>query len=279
MKTVCTIQRLLIACLICFPMVLAGTMADAAGQAAEYCGNKPVKVGYFKLGYRFYVENGKEKGMNVDILEELRKRTGCTFVSQEMSFARIWTELASGDLDMSLSGIWSPERDKTLWCAPSITSKNYAVLGSKARASVHSEGDFLKNGTLQFGVVRGYTHGKELDLWLKKMREAGRVEESANVDILFEKLKQGRIDGIFAFPFVYRKLLKELQMKDAAEVQDWFPEEKGIIGCTMLTKSRFSEAEANRWRALIRQMQSDGTLKKIFTRYVSPAEADQMLKF
>jgi polar amino acid transport system substrate-binding protein len=236
-------------------------------------------VGYFKLGYRYYVDNGTEKGMNVDILEEFSKRTGCSFVTQEMSFARIWSDLASGDLDMSLSGIWSPERDKTLWCAPSITSKNYVVLGASARSSVKSEDDFLKNSKLQFGVVRGYTHGKALDVWLKKMREAGRVEESANVEVLFEKLKLGRLDGIFAFPFVYRKLLTELNMKGITAVQDWFPEEKGIIGCTMLTKSRFSEAEASRWRALIRQMQSDGTLKRIFNKYVSASEAEQMLAF
>jgi len=278
MKTVSFLQRSFLFCLVCLALLLPGNRLQAAGPA-DYCANKPVKVGYFKLGYRYYVENGKEKGMNVDILEEFRKRTGCSFVTQEMSFARIWSDLASGDLDMSLSGIWSPERDKTLWCAPSITSKNYVVLGAAARSSVKNEDDFLKNSKLQFGVVRGYTHGKALDAWLKKMREAGRVEESANVDVLFEKLKLGRLDGIFAFPFVYRKLLTELNMKGTTVVQDWFPEEKGIIGCTMLTKSRFSEAEANRWRDLIRQMQSDGTLKKIFNKYVSASEAEQMLAF
>ena len=47
----------------------------------------------------------------------------------------------------------------------------------------------------------------------------------------------------------------------------------------MLVKSRFSEAEAGRWTALVRQMREDGTLKRIFTRYVSAAEADKMLDF
>ena len=278
MKTVYYNSKTVLFCFICLTVLLSPNWLQAAG-AADYCANKPIKVGYFKLGYRYYVENGKEKGMNVDILEEFRKRTGCSFVTQEMSFARIWSDLASGELDMSPSGIWSPERDKTLWCAPSIASKNYVVLGAAARSSVKNEDDFLKNSKLQFGVVRGYTHGKALDAWLKKMREAGRVEESANVDVLFEKLKLGRLDGIFAFPFVYRKLIGELNIKGTTAVQDWFPEEKGIIGCTMLTKSRFSEAEANRWRALIRQMQSDGTLKRIFNKYVSASEAEQMLAF
>ena len=255
----------------------------AAGHASASedfdCGEAPIRVGFFKLGYRYYVENGVEKGMNIDILEEITHRTGCRFTSQEMSFARIWSDLGSGDLDLSLSGIWSAERDKTLWCAPSITSKNYVVLGANAKGAVRSAEDFLANTKLQFGVVRGYTHGKELDVWLENLRAEGRVEESANVDILFEKLKLGHIDAIYAFPFVYRKLIAELNIREAVEVHDWFPEDKGIIGCTMLTKSRFSEADANKWRTLIRQMQSDGTLKRIFTRYVSEDEADKMLDF
>lgn len=269
--------RTVLVCLLCLAAVLAGNQAASAGPFE--CGSKPIRVGYFKLGYRFYVENGQEKGMNVDIMDEFRKRTGCAFVTQEMSFARIWSDMASGELDMSLSGIWSPERDKTLWCAPSITSKNYVVVGAAAKSAVRSKEDFLNNSKLLFGVVRGYTHGKEQDTWLQKLRQAGRVEESANVDILFEKLKQGRVDGIFAFPFVYRKLISELGMKERAMVHDWFPEDKGIIGCTMLTKSRFSETEANKWKALIRQMQKDGTLKRIFTKYVTAAEADLMLSF
>lgn len=263
---------------ICLALFLTGTAS--ASPESYGCSDKPIRVGYFKLGYRFYVENGKEKGMNVDILEEFKKRTGCSFTTQEMSFARIWSDLASGQLDMSLSGIRSPERDKTLWCAESITSKNFVVVGEAAKkAGVRSGDAFLGNSKLVFGVVRGYTHGKLQDAWLQKVRQSGRVEESANTDILFEKLKQGRIDGIFAFPFVYRKLISELGLKDTVAVQDWFPADKGIIGCTMMPKSRFSQAEADRWQALIRQMQKDGTLKRIFTRYVTAAEADQMLDF
>ena len=255
----------------------------AAGHASASedfdCGEAPIRVGFFKLGYRYYVDNGVEKGMNIDILEEITRRTGCRFTSQEMSFARIWSDLGSGDLDVSLSGIWSAERDKTLWCAPSIASKNYIVISAKAKGVARSAEDFLADSKLQFGVVRGYTHGKELDAWLEKLRAAGRVEESANVDILFEKIKLGHIDAIFSFPFVYRKLITELNISEVVEVQDWFPSDKGIIGCTMLTKTRFSEAEANNWRALIRLMQSDGTLKRIFTRYVTEDEANSMLDF
>ena len=60
------------------------------------CGNAPIRVGQFKLGYRYYVEDGHEKGMNKDIMEEIEKRTHCRFIVQEMPFARLWADLASG---------------------------------------------------------------------------------------------------------------------------------------------------------------------------------------
>jgi polar amino acid transport system substrate-binding protein len=258
---------------------LLGHSTNAFADENIYCGDKTIRVGMFKLGYRYYVEDGKEKGMNVDILQEFRKRTNCKMVSQEMTFARIWEDLAKGELDMSLSGIWSKERDATLWTAPSIASKNYVIVGKNALSTVKNSDDFLTNDKLVFGVVRGYTHGKELDVYLSKLREKNRVEESSNVDILFEKIKSGHVDAIFSFPFVYRKLLSELNIGESTLVQDWFPEDNGIIGCTMLAKSTFSEAESNKWKELSRQMQSDGTLKSIFMRYVSPEEAEKMLSF
>jgi len=276
-KNFCAVLVFLVACLFCLTLCVPVNEAISGGLID--CGSKPIKVGYFKLGYRFYIENGQEKGMNVDIIQEFRKRTGCKFVAQEMSFARIMADLASNELDVSLSGIWSKERERTLWMIPSIASKNYAVIGAGAGSSVRNAQDFLNNSKLQFGVVRGYTHGKELDKWLNKMRQSGRVEESANVDILFEKLKEGRIDGMFSFPFVYRKAISDLKLENKVFIQDWSPEDKGIIGCTMLNKSRFSEIESKRWNALIQQMHEDGTLKRIFIRYVTEDEANKMLDF
>jgi polar amino acid transport system substrate-binding protein len=258
-------------------LLLAAACPALAGEPLS-CGQSPIRVAYFRLGYRFYVEDGQDKGMNVDILQEIARRSGCQFSTQEMTFARIWADLESGDVDVSPSGIWSATRDRFLWCVPSIISKNSVVIGAAAGAKVHGAGEFLADDTLVFGVVRGYTHGKEPDAWLETLRAKGRVEESASVDVLFEKLKLGRIDALFAFPFVYRKFLAG-QDAPAALVQDWFPQDKGILGCTMLAKRRFSEPEANQWRALIRQMQADGTLKRIFMRYVSEAEANQMLAF
>lgn len=273
-KKVCARFRLL---LLCFIISLISTPPATAGPVD--CGSTPIRVAQYTLGFRYYVEDSQEKGINKDILDELRKRTGCSFIVQEMPFARIWTDLGSGDLDISMSGVWSAEREKTLWCAQTITSKWYAVLRSESASSVRSASDFLANKKLVFGVVRGFTHSIGNDKWLEEMRQEGRVEESVNIDALAEKLKEGHIDGMFSLPYVYRKQLPDLHMEHLVLIQDWSLDDKEIVGCMMMTKRRFSEDEANRWKMIIQEMQSDGTLKRIFRRYLPAAEAEKMLDF
>jgi polar amino acid transport system substrate-binding protein len=259
--------------------ILLGLSGAPASAGQVDCGTTPIRVAQYSLGLRYYVEGGQEKGINKDILDELRKRTGCTFVVQEMPFARIWADLNSGNLDISMSGVWSSEREKTLWCAQTITSRWYALLRTESASSVRSAEEFLANKKLIFGVVRGFTHGVGHDKWLAKMRQEGRVEESATIDLLAEKLKKGRVDGMLSLPYVYRKQLPELQMERHVLIQDWALDEKEIVGCMMMTKSRFSETEVSKWKQIIRQMHGDGTLKRIYSRYLPAGEVKKALDF
>lgn len=243
------------------------------------CGLRPISLAYFEFGYQYYEQDGQGHGIDKDLVDELAQRTGCQFSTQVLPRARVWAELASGRLDMSVAGIQNPERDRFAWFAPYERAKNYAVLRLATAATVHQRTDFLAQNALQFGVVRGFKHGDELDQWLEPLRQAQRVQESASVNQLVEQLKLKHIDGLFAQPAVYRKLLLDHQMEDEVTLQDWAPQDKGVIGSLILSKSRFSTVEAARWQALMRELKRDGTLARIFRRYVSAEEVRKMLDF
>jgi polar amino acid transport system substrate-binding protein len=243
------------------------------------CGSKPIGLAYFEFGFFYFENDGHGKGIDKDVVDELAVRTGCKFVTQVMPRARVFVDLASGELDMSVVGIKTPEREQFAWFIPYATAKNYTLVVGTAGSSVRDAEGFLNRSQLQFGVVRGFKHGEEQDKWLEKMRQAARVEESASVNILFEKLKLGRINGMFSQPAVYRKNMKDMNMGSEVSIQDWFPSDKGVIGSLMLAKARFSEAEAARWGNIIREMRTDGTMERIFARYVSAAEAKKLLVF
>lgn len=263
---------------ILFTMLLVAIAPFAVAGSVD-CGKAPIRLALYETGSFYFIENGQARGSDKDILEELIKRSGCRFETTVMVRARIWADLASGDLDMSMSGIQTPERDKFAWFAPYLTMKNYAIVDVDVARKVRQSSDFLAQPTLQFGVVRTFKHGDYHDRWLDTMRAAGRVQESTDVETLFRKLKERRVDAIFSQPPTYRKKIADLGMESRIQVQDWTPGEKGVPHGLILAKSRFDEKDAEQWRALIERMRKDGTLKKIFSRYLPEDEAARILEF
>jgi len=257
-------------------LLLASSMA-AAGPVN--CGTKPIRLAFYEYGYFYFEKDKRPAGIDHDIVDELQKRSGCTFESLHMVRARIWADLASGDLDMSVSGIQNAERDKFAWFATYLTMKNYALVSTQVARKVARADDFIAMPNLKFGVVRAFKHGADQDRWLETLRLQQRVEESADAGTLFNKLKDRRIDALFSQPPVYRKLIQDLDMHKDVQVMDWTPTEKGVPHGLILAKSRFSETDASLWRALIDKMRSDGTLQRIYSRYLPTAEAKRLLDF
>ncbi|MBK9348121.1 MAG: transporter substrate-binding domain-containing protein [Burkholderiales bacterium] len=263
-------------------MALAGgwLCASMAAQAVGInCGDKPIRLAFYEYGNLYYQDKQQALGIDKDVADELMQRSGCRFDVQEMARARIWADLASGDLDMSVSGIENPERNKFAWFAHYLRMKNYAVVRTDIARQVQTAASFLQQPRLQFGAVRAFKHGVEQDQWLDALRAAQRVQDSANAQTLFKKLKEGRIDALFSQPPVYRKYLQDLGLQGQVVVQDWTPSEKGVAHGLILAKSRFSEADARQWQALVTGLRTDGTLKRIYNRYLPADEAAALLDF
>lgn len=253
-----------------------GLAFPATGAAGPVdCGSRPIRLAFYEYGYLY----DQDRGIDRDVVDELVRRTGCAFEFQVMPRARIWADLAAGTLDMSVSGIQTAERDRFAWFAPYLSMKNYALVHASLAAQVRHAEDFLAQPELTFGVVRAFRHGAEQDRWLDRLRRAGRVQESPDVETLFRKLAQGRVDALFSQPPVYRKYLLDQNLRDTVAILDWTPGEQGVPHGLILARSRFSEAEAGRWRSVLKQMRDDGSLKRIFSRYLPPADVERLLDY
>lgn len=256
--------------------VCAGMVAHAAGVN---CGDKPIRLAFYEFGNLYYLDRQQAQGIDKEVADELMKRSACRFDVQVLARARIWADLASGDLDMSVSGIQNPERDKFAWFAHYLSMKNYAVVRPEVASQSQTAAGFMQQARWQFGAVRSFKHGVEQDKWLNELRTVQRVQDSANVETLFKKLKEGRIDALFSQPPVHRKYLQDLGMQGQAVVLDWTPAEKGVAHGLILSKARFTEADARQWQALVAGLRSDGTLKRIYNRYLPSGEAAALLDF
>jgi polar amino acid transport system substrate-binding protein len=262
-----------------FLMLLLGFFSSIALAGPVNCGNKPIRLAFYDFGYLYYTDGDVAKGIDKDVADELIKRSGCKFDTLTLARARIWSELASGDLDMSVSGIQNPERDGFAWFAHYLGIKNLVILPAHVAVKVHSAADFLKQSQLQFGAVRAFKHGTVQDKLLNELRSHQRVQDSANVEALFKKLKAGTIDALFSQPLVYRKHMADLGMQNEVVVQDWSPGDRGVPHGLILAKTRFKEEDAKQWQALITSMRDDGTLKRIYSKYLTTREAAELLTF
>lgn len=92
------------------------------------CGDKPTRLAFYELGNFYFFESQQAQGIDKESVDALIKRSGCRFDAQVLARARIWADLASGDLDMSVSGIQNPERDKFAWFAPYLSASEAAAL-------------------------------------------------------------------------------------------------------------------------------------------------------
>lgn len=243
------------------------------------CGDKPIRLAFYEHAY-FYFENAEHQfeGIDKDLIDELARRSGCTFQTLVMVRARIWADLANGDLDMSVLGIQTPQREQFAWFVHYLRMKNFAIVLQHGKDGPKTPEEFISNPHYTFGVVRGYKHGQIQDAWLDQLRQADRVQESPNAEIIFKKLQERRVDAMYAQAPMYGKKIQEFGLQNEVEIQDWAPHDKGVEHGLVLAKTRFQEKDAQAWKHLIDVMRADGSLRKIYMHYVGAAEADKLLE-
>lgn len=252
-------------------VVMLVSAASVVAAEKPSC-STPIKFAYYESNF-FYFE---KSGIDVDVVDELKKRTGCSFDTVEMPRARIWVELANGTLDMSGSGLSTPAREEFAWFGYYVTMKNYAVFFPSV-VKIASAEDIVGNKAITIGVVRSFQHGATIDALVAKVtaQDAARVVEVKDQETLFKMLQANRIQVAFGQPPAYTFHFKKLGIKDAQAV-DIAPGETTVDHGLILSKKRFNEVEAKKWQAVVADMRADGTMKKILEKYLSPADADRI---
>lgn len=259
-----------------FVMVLVGLVLTSGLMAQTAIPpSKTLTVAYYQYGALFF--NGK--GIDKDVSEELARRAGWTLQASVQTRARIWKDLETGSLALATSGVQTPERNKFAWFVPYVASRTVVLIRSDLANTVHSFSDFQNQPGLQFGAVATVRHGVVQDAWLDLLRETRRVQESPTLDVLFRKLKDGRIDALFSQPIIYNFYLKEIGFLKDVVIQDWTPGEPGVVGAMVLSKHFFSAQEATQVGELIQAMKKDGTLLRIFSQYVPVEDGRRLLEF
>lgn len=254
-------------------ILLIGAALGYAGPALSQ-GAKTIDVAFYEAGY--FNSNGK--GIDRDVIEEIKNRGGYSFNYVEWPRVRIWSELENGQLAMSVSGLQTAARDKFAYFVPYIKQPNKALVTNAKYKTAES---VVSDKGARIAVVRGFKHGDFFDTMIDKMRANGGVIEVPTIHNLFLMLQAGeRIDLVVSQPAFYAKELKDLGMESKVVIYDWDSANSNPLKLSLiLSKAKFTEQDAAKMKEIIASMKKDGTLKKIFAKYLSPQDVEDSLNF
>lgn len=258
----------------CCVLALAATTPRAAPPE---CGT--LGLAYYELGALYYQKpDGGWAGIDKDIVDELEKRTGCHFQATLESRVRIWTQLSTGKLDMSVSGIPTPEREKFARFIPYFATRNYVLQPKGLPAAAGTAEGFLAIPEYKVAVVKSFKHGTDYDAWLDKLRAQGRVFDAPDFRSVVRLLKIGRVQAVLALPTSWVQVLEQEGMTGDVRVLDWSPRDSVPHGL-ILSRERVPLATAERFARAIQDMRDDGTLLAIFKRHVGADLAAALLNY
>jgi polar amino acid transport system substrate-binding protein len=248
------------------------TTSALASGAGDYCSG-PVRIALFEFGALY--RSSSNDGIDVGLIEELEKRTGCTFELVVRPRARIWKELEAGVLDAATAAVFSAERKAYLYFSPYMRARN-VVLVRRAAETANLTDVSLESSGLRLGVVRSFRHEAFYDNLALRMRALGRVTEAADVSELLRLLDKRVVDVVLSQPFVYSQYLSPETLARDYNIYDWAPADEFSVGSLVFSRKRFTAEQAKRWDALVAGMLRDGTIGKIMRQYVSAEQSREL---
>lgn len=260
-------------------VVLLGMGQALAEPIKPTCPDRPIRVGYFEYGILFSAERGSPRGfgMDRDLAFELEKRSGCRFEGDLMARARIWVELREGRLDMTLSAIKTPEREEIGWMYPYAIGYPLVLVSAKAPPAARELNAFLADRELKFGIVRGFRHSAFYDGMIEKLRAQDRIVEAVDEMQLATMVKHGSVSAIVSLPAVYPRYFSDQELGKDVFLSQWDPRNEPVVGHLLLSRKNFNAAEAEKWQALLEELQRDGTMLAIGMRYLGKETARRLM--
>ena len=222
------------------PWLLYCLFGLAAAQSA--CG--PYRVAFYDLGLLHYRDaSGMARGIDVDLIEALAERSGCRFETTLESRVRIWAQMAEGRLDITVSGIPTPEREQFAEFVPYFVTRNLLVVRRDLPPQARSPEGFLAQASLSVGVVKSFKHGAVYDAWLDRLRAGGRVVTTGDFDTLVRLFQARRIDAFLTLPTSWMPKAGAAGGAAPVDLLDWSPKEALVHGL-VLSRSRLPPARA-----------------------------------
>lgn len=200
------------------------------------------------------------RGLDVDAIAEIGRRTGLRLEPRFMPWKRGYAEASNGQVDGLCSCSYREDRAPLFHFSAEIGQTSIGVFNrvSNGNPPMRSIEDLRAH---RIGVVKGYNLEAEL-------KDAGLAYETVSADRqAYDMLLNGRFDHLYSFKAPVEFLLRDAPTKDIA-----FTEFRNSPYYLCLSKAVPETAEMMpRINQAIADMEKDGTFAAIRQRYGQPA--------
>ena len=256
-------------------VLLIAWIGIAASQSASAAVCGPYKVAFYEYSARFFKDaNGQYVGIDKDVVDEVGRRSGCQLEGFLDSRAKTWGHLEAGLLDMTVSALSSPQRLNFVQFSPYIRTRKVLFVRSPLGTPPISFDAFTKDDKLRLGVVRAFQHGAVFNDWVAAMKQQGRVDEYTDPESVVRAFAFGRVNAFIADPIDNNVLIQRHQLEGKVVTLEP-PNQAAVLAGMAFSRKRVAEEDFQKMRLALESMRKDGTLLKIFQRYLPPDMAAQ----
>ncbi|MDY0872742.1 transporter substrate-binding domain-containing protein [Dongia rigui] len=256
---------------LCLASPAAQVLAADAGR--DFGCTRPVRVGLVEFGPMYH----QGKGVDIDLLDELARRTGCQFDIRITVRAKLWPAIEAGDIDIATNSISTPDRARLARFVTFFGFKNMMVMPSAEVGTTFSMPALVAKAGWRLGLVQGFRYGNYYDYHLKMLLGDDRVIFYETQEALFNGLRHGEVEAILApsIHYFFYLTAAEREHFTLVNASPAPPTPSGLA----LSRARFSAAQTDNWLRVVEGMRLDRTLHRIAARRVSAAAANTMIEY
>jgi len=239
--------------------------APAAGAAPDACA--PASAGLSDLGYASYRDGSAIRGITVDLLEEIHRRSGCPFQLGWYPHGRVYAQFFSGQLDVTGAALRNAERDRYGVWLPYTYSQFELVLLNQSAGEFHTLADFVERSTARLNVVRSIAYSPATQAQMDRLQKLGRLEYVNDYGVVFRKILAGRTDGTLAPPAIHVLHQRQFHLLGRMRASTFAEAPRAMVG--IYVSKQLPAAQRRRYAEAVRAIVGDGTVQQIYLRYMS----------
>jgi ABC-type amino acid transport substrate-binding protein len=250
-----------------FMLLRVAVLAVLTSASAWACG--PLRLAFHPYPGMYEPQAGGEaKGLDVDFIRELARRSGCKIIGAPGTGARTWPALVAGEVDLATAVAFRPQREADVEFLTMVKTRHMVLMRRSAvRAGPAA---FEADPTLRLGVVKAAPYLAAVGQWVDRLRAQDRVSESADMLSLLKAFEAGRTDAVLIFPLALNSQSEDWLAE--RRLLDWWPDES-ISGGLAASRRSVHAPVRERLRQAVRAMHADGSLQQLAERYFGPALA------